>query len=643
MDDRSRFPRLPLALDVAGRLVVVVGAGSIAERRVRTVLESGAAVRMIAPRASGALRTLAAEGRIDHAARAFAASDLDGAILAIAATDDDAVNEAVVLAGRARGVLVCDASDVDRGDVALPVVHRTGRVTFAIDTDASAPAFAVRLRDELRARYGERYGRAAATLAVMRSYALATLPAERRAPVLRALAARDVDLLAARTPSQAQHDVDDAVDELAEGPPQSPAVKRTLRCATRGSALALWQSRHVAASLARGGYASELIVVSTRGDVVTDRPLAAIGANGVFVKELETALREERADYAVHSCKDLPSTAPPDMRMAAFLARDDPRDAFCSEKYASLEALPAGAVVGTSSPRRTAQLRAVRPDLAFVDVRGNVDTRLRKLRDGACDALVLAAAGLARLGIGATHVVPFSVDVMVPAVAQGTLALECRAEDDALAAVLATLDDPVTSLCSRTERAFLRAMNATCDSPIGAYATCIAGELRIRTFVAAAGGAVARDDARAEIGGIEDAEAFATALAAPHVARGGLDGALLLLPRTQDRPSRIAEALRRERARVLEVASSEDAARELDGRVPDALLFPSSGSVDAIASYLAKLAGGGRRPLIATMGEASSAAARAHGFAPDVTASEPTVPAFVHAVAERLMRGRLVP
>ncbi len=260
------------------------------------------------------------------------------------------------------------------------------------------------------------------------------------------------------------------------------------------------QTRGVMAALALAGTPSTLLELTTRGDAVQDRAIAAIGTDNVFVTELEQALRERRADYAVHSCKDLPSALPADMTLAAITRREDPRDAFCSERYASFAELPAGARVGTSSPRRRAQLRALRDDLIYADVRGNVDTRLRKLREGQFDAIVLACAGLERLAMRATFTVPFAVDELTPAVGQGALAIETRAGDPLAAQLDAFLGDPAISLAVRAERAFLRTLRGGCRTPIGGHAAWGSGRLRLTGAIAAASGAtVLRGSREAEI------------------------------------------------------------------------------------------------------------------------------------------------
>ena len=641
----------PIALDLRGKLAVVAGAGSVAARKVRGLLAAGARVRVVAPDAVEELRDAAAAGAIELHLRAFAAADVAGAVLAFAATPHVAVNADVVAAARARGVLVDDATDAEAGDFSTPSVHRAGRLTFAVDSGGSSPAFAVRLRDELRSRYGDRYAKAAETLARARDYAKSVVAADYRGPVLRALATRDIEELAAMNPSTVENEVEEAFTDLTRPPGAAPAEPfRQLIVATRASQLAMWQTRHVMAAFARHGLVSTVLQISTKGDRVQDRSLAALGTDSIFVKELEHALRDGRADYAVHSCKDLPSTLPDDMHLAAIGPRVDPRDAFCSERYASIDELPQGALVGTSSPRRRAQLQALRPDLRFETIRGNVDTRLRKLREGGYDAILLAMAGLQRLELAATYTVPIPTDVLIPAVGQGALAIETRAADPELARRIAALfSDPATELAVRAERAFLRTLRGGCQAPVGAHAIVRDGELIVHAAIAAADGSqIVRGHATLHTQAVSEAEALGESLANRLLAEGGealladavqreivdgpLAGRLFLLPRTQDRPSAIAPALRGAGAEVIEVGESEDAALALGGRTPQALLFPSSGSVHAIAAFLAHLRASGARPMVAAMGEGSSAAATDAGFPPDVVPAEATVGAFVQSV-----------
>jgi hydroxymethylbilane synthase len=246
---------------------------------------------------------------------------------------------------------------------------------------------------------------------------------------------------------------------------------KALRIATRRSALALWQAEHVAARLAalHAGLSIELVPMTTRGDDIVDRPLASLGGKGLFLKELETAMLEDRADIAVHSFKDVPIELDAGFAIGAVLERADAADAFISNAYARLDELPQGARVGTSSLRRQAQLRALRPDLALVDLRGNVNTRLAKLDAGDYDAIVLACAGLDRLGFGERIRNRLAPPDWLPAVGQGAIAVECRASDAATAALLEPLTDPATLRCVSAERAMNLRLHGSCTVPIAGY------------------------------------------------------------------------------------------------------------------------------------------------------------------------------
>jgi len=304
----------------------------------------------------------------------------------------------------------------------------------------------------------------------------------------------------------------------------------SLRIATRGSELALAQARAIAARLAHElGRASELVVVTTSGDRIQDRPLAAIGGKGLFVKEIEEALLEGRADLAVHSAKDLPARTPAGLALVAFPEREDPRDALVARvRGHTLATLPPGARIGTGSVRRAAQLAARRPDLVIVPLRGNVPTRLRKLESEGLDAVVLACAGLARLGLADRIDERIPTEVLLPAVAQGTLALEARA-GDALARELARLDDPRAARSAAAERAFLLRLDGDCNVPLAAHAEEDArGALVVRGLVASPDGkTIVRGEARggdAAATGIAAAEQVLAAGGAPVLARAR-DGA----------------------------------------------------------------------------------------------------------------------
>lgn len=240
--------------------------------------------------------------------------------------------------------------------------------------------------------------------------------------------------------------------------------------ATRESRLALWQAEHVQSLLQARGHTVSLLGMTTRGDQILDRSLAKVGGKGLFVKELELALEEGRADIAVHSLKDVPMDLPDGFALACVLPREDPRDALVSPRYASLDALPQGAVVGTSSLRRVVLLHALRPDLRIEPLRGNLDTRLRKLDEGQYDAIVLAAAGLKRLGLEGRIRAVFEPDAMLPAAGQGALGIEVRADRADLIALLAPLAGQRDWLATAAERAVSRAMGGSCSMPLAAHA-----------------------------------------------------------------------------------------------------------------------------------------------------------------------------
>jgi hydroxymethylbilane synthase len=247
----------------------------------------------------------------------------------------------------------------------------------------------------------------------------------------------------------------------------------TIRLATRESALALWQTEHVAAKLreAHPGLEVVLVPMTTRGDQAIDQPLVEIGGKGLFLKELEVAMLEGRADAAVHSLKDVPMELDGPFELAAILERADPFDAFVSVKYEAFEELPFGARVGTSSLRRQALLRAHRPDLVLADLRGNVNTRLAKLDAGDYDAIVLACAGLERLGMGERIRERLTAPRFIPAAAQGAVTVECKQGDTSVRDLLAVLDHAPTRACVSAERAMTRSLGGSCHVPIAAYAT----------------------------------------------------------------------------------------------------------------------------------------------------------------------------
>jgi len=253
----------------------------------------------------------------------------------------------------------------------------------------------------------------------------------------------------------------------------------SLTIATRESRLALWQAEHVQALLRARGHTVELLGMTTRGDQILDRSLSKVGGKGLFVKELEVALEEGRADLAVHSLKDVPMELPEGFALACVMEREDPRDAFVSPRYARLAELPQGAVVGTSSLRRQVLLQALRPDLRIEPLRGNLDTRLRKLDEGQYDAIVLAAAGLKRLGLDSRIRAIFEPSEMLPAAGQGALGIEVRSSRRDLVAALAPLAHQPTWLAVAAERAVSRALGGSCSMPLAAHGHWQGAALRL--------------------------------------------------------------------------------------------------------------------------------------------------------------------
>lgn len=263
-----------------------------------------------------------------------------------------------------------------------------------------------------------------------------------------------------------------------------------LRIATRESPLALWQAHHVKALLERTHKSLDvtLVPMTTQGDQLLDAPLANVGGKGLFVKELEQAILEGRADIAVHSMKDVPSQQPEGLMLAVFMEGEDPRDAFVSNRYQALEQLPQGSVVGTSSLRRQAQLRAQRPDLAVKDLRGNVGTRLRKLDDNHYDAILLAHAGLVRLGLGHRITQSLDVEAFIPAIGQGIIGIECREDDDTTLALIAPLHHGVSAARLRAERALNARLGGACQVPVAGHARVQGKRLHMQALVGAPDG-----------------------------------------------------------------------------------------------------------------------------------------------------------
>lgn len=297
-------------------------------------------------------------------------------------------------------------------------------------------------------------------------------------------------------------------------------MMKTLKIATRQSPLALWQAEHIRARLEamHADLTVELVTFVTQGDKILDTPLAKIGGKGLFVKELEAALMDGRADLAVHSMKDVPMALPEGLSLAVICEREDPLDAFVSNHYASFADLPQGAKVGTSSLRRKCQILKARPDLEIIDLRGNVGTRLSKLDDGQYDAIILASAGLKRLGLAERIRHTIQPDVSLPAVGQGALGLECRSQDQAVLDLILPLMHAETNVCVRAERAFNAYLEGGCQVPIAGYATLQNGQLQIEGRVGSVDGQTILK--AVQFGAPEQAEKLGEELAKALLAQG---------------------------------------------------------------------------------------------------------------------------
>ncbi len=290
--------------------------------------------------------------------------------------------------------------------------------------------------------------------------------------------------------------------------------------ATRGSQLALWQARYIQERLhTLAGIQVELSIIKTLGDIIQDVPLAKVGGKGLFVKEIDEALLSGAADLAVHSMKDVPMALPEGLILGAVPEREDPADLLLSVCFASLNELPQGARVGTCSLRRQAQILSLRPDLRVENLRGNVDTRLRKLRDGQYDAIIMAAAGIKRLGLGAPHMFRLEAPVFLPAVGQGALGIECRRDRKDVLEVLALLEHTPTRICVEAERGFSQRLDGGCQAPIAAFAQMRGNELAIDGLIASLDGRqVLRASRKA---GLKNPHALGTALAEDMLNNGG--------------------------------------------------------------------------------------------------------------------------
>jgi hydroxymethylbilane synthase len=276
-----------------------------------------------------------------------------------------------------------------------------------------------------------------------------------------------------------------------------------IRIATRQSPLALWQAEHVALRLreAHPGLKTELVRMTTRGDQILDAPLAKVGGKGLFVKELEQGMLEDRADIAVHSMKDVPVEFPDGLHLAAILTREDPRDAFVSNRYSSFRDLPENARIGTSSLRRQCQIKAHLPECETLDLRGNVNTRLSRLDNGEFDAIILASAGLKRLGAGERITESLAIELSLPAIGQGAIGIECRSGDTHINTLLQALNDESTAVLVRAERAMNERLQGGCQVPIAGYAQMQAGQIRLQGLVGSPDG---KTIIRGDISGMPD-------------------------------------------------------------------------------------------------------------------------------------------
>ena len=297
-------------------------------------------------------------------------------------------------------------------------------------------------------------------------------------------------------------------------------MQKILKIATRQSPLALWQANFVKDRLSAlyPDLTIELVTMVTKGDVILDTPLAKIGGKGFFVKELETALLNGSADIAVHSMKDVPMQFPEGLGLSVICKREDPRDAFVSNKFRALDELPQGAIVGTSSLRRQCQLKKLRPDLNIQSLRGNVGTRLSKLDNGDYDAIILASAGLIRLGLSERIASFIETDVSLPAAGQGAVGIECRVNDERVQQLLAPLADAETTACVLAERAMNNRLQGGCQVPIGGFAVLQQGELHLRALVGALDGSqIIRAEGKSAV---ENAEVLGVQIAEQLLAQG---------------------------------------------------------------------------------------------------------------------------
>jgi hydroxymethylbilane synthase len=489
-DDRDRL--FPIFVKLAGKVCTLVGGGDVAARKVRSLLDSGARVRIIAPRLCASLGSLVRSGQAEHVARNYEQGDLAGSVLAFGATDDRSVNDAVRREGESLGILVNVVDQPDLCSFYVPSALARGPIEIAISTEGTSPALARRLREMLEGVILPEHGQLAALLGSLRAEVKAAFPSSReREARWRSVVDSEVLALLREGKQEEARAVARRLLGLASTTERGPDALDTVRIGTRGSALALAQARATAACLRQAGVNSEIITIRTTGDRRTE--IGPDSPIGMFVREIEQALVRGDVDLAVHSMKDLPTGARPGLVVAAVLPREDPSDVIITRDGQGLDELPPGSRVATSSPRRVAQLRVHRPDLVFVPVKGNVDTRLRKLERGDFDALVLAYAGLARLDLSDAVTERLPYDICLPAPGQGALALQVREEDTALRRLLEQFDHEPSRLAVTAERAFLAGVGGGCSVPAGALGVIEGDRLILRGVLEAEEAGLIRD------------------------------------------------------------------------------------------------------------------------------------------------------
>ena len=448
--------KAPLLIEMTKRRALVVGLGTVGARRAKTFAEAGAEVTGLVRNPDAAIGVPG----VKMVCAEYSPDVLEGIDIAVAATNDHALNARVLEDCKARGIPVNAADDPDRSDYFFPSVIRRGDLTLSVCTEGASPMTTIAIVKALKAEYGPEYAERLTYLRILRDDIVASVSDEaHKKKELRALTERSTETLKE----------------------QAKAVKRrnmkTITVGSRGSKLARVQTEWLLDRLreANPGIDFQLRVISTKGDRVQNKALDAIGDKGLFTKELEEALLSGDIDMAVHSMKDMPSALPEGLTLAEPPVREDPSDVLVTRHaITSVAELPRGAKIGTGSKRRAYQLSRMRPDFKIEGIRGNVDTRLRKLADEGFDGIILAAAGMKRIDVYHSddyNVIPLPPDEFVCAPAQGILAVEMREDNDAVRKILEPVIDPVTAVQMAAERKFLTALDGDCHLPIGAYCT----------------------------------------------------------------------------------------------------------------------------------------------------------------------------